>query len=88
MVLPIQVPCRWPHVVRPRFTIADFGAHDLRRTGRTMLSSMGCPTDVAEAIIGHVQPGIQGVYNRYAYDAERRVWITRLADRLEALAKA
>ena len=77
-----------PHVIRPRFTIADFGAHDLRRTGRTMLSSMGCPTDVAEAIIGHVQPGVQGVYNRYAYDAERRVWITRLADRIEALAKA
>lgn len=52
-----------------------------------MLSAMGCPTDVAEAILGHVQPGVQGVYNRYAYDAERRLWLTRLADRLEAIAR-
>ena len=77
-----------PHIIRPRFPVADFGAHDLRRTGRTMLSAMGCPTDVAEALLGHVQPGIQGVYNRNSYDAERRVWLTRLADRLEAIAKA
>lgn len=76
-----------PHVVRSRFPIADFAAHDLRRTGRTMLSAMGCPTDVAEAIIGHVQPGIQGTYNVHKYDAERRVWITRLAEKLGALAR-
>ncbi|MEN3067934.1 integrase family protein [Uliginosibacterium sediminicola] len=71
---------------RVRLPVSNWGAHDLRRTGRTLLTKMGCPTDVAEAAIGHVQPGIEGVYNRYSYDEEKRVWITRLSDLLEKLA--
>ncbi len=53
-----------------------------------MLAGLGCPSDVAEAILGHVQPGVQAVYNRHGYDAERRDWLTRLAERLEAIAAA
>lgn len=60
--------------------------HDLRRTGRTLLSSLGCPADMGEAILGHAPPGIQGVYDRYGYDPERRRWFTALSNRLEALA--
>jgi hypothetical protein len=26
-----------------------------------------------------VQPGVAGVYNRHAYDKERRQWLTKLA---------
>ena len=75
-----------PERVRPRLPVTHWAPHDLRRTGRTMLAALGCPNEVAEAILGHVQPGVQGVYNRHGYDAERRVWLTRLADRLEAIA--
>lgn len=72
--------------VRPRLPVPDWASHDLRRTGRTLLAAMGCPADVAEAILGHAQPGIQGTYNRHGYDSERLRWLTSLADRLEALA--
>ena len=72
--------------IRPRLPVEGWAAHDLRRTARTMLAALGCPAEVAEAILGHVLPGVQGVYDRHGYDAERRVWLTRLAERLEALA--
>jgi len=71
--------------VRERLTVTHWSPHDLRRTGRTGLSAMGCPTDIAEAILGHVQPGIQGTYNLHAYDKERRHWLTLWSDRLESL---
>ena len=50
-----------------------------------MLAAMGCPVEVAEAILGHFAPGVQGVYDRHGYVAERCLWLTRLSDRLEAL---
>lgn len=76
-----------PEWVRPRLPVADWAPHDLRRTGRTMLAALGCPVDVAEAILGHIPPGVQGTYNRHRYDAERLLWLTAWADRLEALAR-
>ncbi|WP_307850384.1 MULTISPECIES: site-specific integrase [Paraburkholderia] len=60
--------------------------HDLHRTARTMLGAMGCANEVAEEIIGHIKPGIVGVYNLYTYDAEKRERLTKLAARLEELA--
>ena len=74
-----------PESERPRLTVSHWSPHDLRRTVRTMLASMGCPDSVAEAILGHVQEGIKGTYNRYQYDAERREWLTKLSARLEHL---
>ncbi|REG58985.1 uncharacterized protein DUF4102 [Paraburkholderia sp. BL6669N2] len=74
-----------PDMVRPRLPVTVWAPHDLRRTIRTMLASMGCPDEVGEAVIGHMQEGIKGVYNRHAYDAERRVWLTRVSERLEQL---
>jgi integrase len=76
---------RW---TRERLDLAHWAPHDLRRTVRTMLASLGCPADIAEAIIGHMQPGIESVYNRYSYDQERVLWLTTLDRRLEQLAAA
>jgi integrase len=75
-----------PEWIRPRLPVSDWSAHDLRRTGRTLLASMGCPSEVAEAVLGHMQGGIVGTYNVHKYDAERLEWLTRLAERLESLA--
>jgi integrase len=75
-----------PDWVRPRLAVTHWAPHDLRRTSRTLLSKLGCPSDVAEAILGHLPPGVQGVYNRHQYDAERKTWLERLATRLDALA--
>jgi len=61
--------------------------HDLRRTARTLLSSLGCPSDVGEAILGHTLPGVEGVYNLHRFDDERLAWLTKLNELLEQLAK-
>lgn len=71
---------------RPRLPVTRWSPHDLRRTARTMLASLGCPHEVGEAIMGHVLPGVVGVYNKYGYDKERRHWLTLLSQRLEELA--
>jgi integrase len=73
--------------VRPRLPVPGWAPHDLRRTSRTLLSAMRCPGDVGEAIMGHMLPGVRSVYDRHGFDAERLEWLTRLADRLEALAR-
>lgn len=72
--------------IRPRLPVADWAPHDLRRTARTLLAALGCPAEVAEAILGHLLPGVQGAYNRHTWDAERRLWLTRLSVRLAELA--
>ncbi|MDD0837854.1 tyrosine-type recombinase/integrase [Curvibacter sp. HBC61] len=74
-----------PEVKRTRFQVNNWSPHDLRRTGRTMLAAMGCPAEIAEAILGHVQPGIVGTYNLYQYDTEKRHWLGKLSEKLEAL---
>jgi len=77
-----------PEVVRARLPVTHWSPHDLRRTSRTLLASMGCPDAVGESILGHMLPGVLGVYNRHAYDAERAEWLKRLSDHLELLAAA
>lgn len=77
-----------PDKTRPRLPVTYWAPHDLRRTGRTMLAAMGCPREVAEALLGHILPGVEGTYNLHRYDAERREWLTRLDARLEELVRA
>jgi len=73
-----------PESVRARWPVSGWSAHDLRRTVRTQLSALGCPVDIAEAVIGHMPTGIVGTYDRHNYDAERRLWISRVAECWEA----
>ena len=77
-----------PDWERDRLTVTHWSPHDLRRTSRTLLAKMGCPEEVGEAILGHITPGVAGVYNRYRYDAEKLHWLQRLAERLEAIVQA
>jgi len=64
--------------------VVGWSAHRLRATVRTLLAGLGCPHDVGEAIMGHLPPETVGTYNRHAYDAERVLWLGRLAAQLEA----
>ena len=66
--------------------VTHWTPHDLRRTASTTLSGLGCVKEYREAILGHIQPGVEGVYNAYTYDAERLLWLRKLSDHLEALA--
>jgi len=74
-----------PEHVRQRLAVTHWSPHDLRRTGRTMLAAMQCPNEIGEAVLGHVQPGVVGVYNMHKYNTERRHWLTLLSDCLESL---
>lgn len=77
-----------PESQRPRLSVTHWSPHDLRRTVRTALAAMGCPDSVAEAVLGHMQAGVKGVYNLHSYDRERREWLTRLDQRWEALSQS
>lgn len=74
-----------PDVQRTRLTVTHWSPHDLRRTARTMIAGLGCPHEIGEALLGHVQPGVGGIYNLHQYDAERREWLQRWSDRLDGL---
>jgi integrase len=50
----------------------EFTIHDLRRTMRTHLSSLGIRSEVAERCLNHKLAGLQGVYNTHDYFAERK----------------
>jgi len=76
-----------PQRVRARLKVTHWALHDLRRTSRTSLASPGCPREVGEVILGHMMPGVEGVYNRHSYDEERRNWLQRLSEHLEELVR-
>ncbi|MCP1172995.1 tyrosine-type recombinase/integrase [Ralstonia chuxiongensis] len=75
-----------PQRERARLPVEYWAPHDLRRTGRTMLAALGCPMEVGESILGHMLPGVEGVYNRHTYDRERREWLLQLSAHLEKCA--
>jgi len=53
--------------------------HDLRRTARSLMSRAGVPSEHAERVMGHAIRGIEGVYDRYEYAAEKAAALARLA---------
>lgn len=62
--------------------------HDLRRTGRSLMSRAGVPADHAERCLGHVIGGVRGVYDRYAYLEEKRDAFNKLADLVSGIITA
>lgn len=65
--------------------IPSWTPHDLRRTVRTGLAKLKCPSDIAEAILGHAPKGIEGTYNLHRYNDECKEWLQKWADHLERL---
>jgi integrase len=59
--------------------------HDLRRTARSLMSRAGVAADVAERVLGHVMPGVRGVYDRHEYLAEKRDALRRLEGLLASI---
>lgn len=63
----------------------DWNPHDLRRTVRTGLSRLGCPAEIAEAVLGHSKKGIQGTYDLHTYEKECGEWLQKWADNIDLL---
>jgi integrase len=59
--------------------VTGWTIHDLRRTARSLMSRAGVPSDHAELCLGHIIPGVRGVYDRHAYHAEKAAAFERLA---------
>ena len=66
--------------------IKSWSPHDLRRTVKATLASLGCSDAVSEAVLGHMPPWVVGVHQRHTYDKERRLWLTLLSEHWEGLA--
>jgi integrase len=59
--------------------------HDLRRTARSLLSRAGVRPDIAERVLGHVIPGVEGVYDRHHYGEEKADALNRLAHLVDTI---
>ena len=53
--------------------------HDLRRTARSLMSRAGVSPHIAERVLGHVIPGVEGIYDRHAYREEKAHALKALA---------
>jgi integrase len=66
--------------------LIDVRLHDLRRTLRTGLAELGVSFEIAERVLNHAMPGLQAVYNRHNYMAEKRTALALWAEHVLSLA--
>jgi integrase len=59
--------------------------HDLRRTGRSLMSRAKVDADHAERCMGHVIGGVRETYDRYEYLEEKRAAFEKLAGLLAVI---
>jgi integrase len=71
--------------VRSDAALLDMRLHDLRRTLRTGLAELGVSFEVAERVLNHAMPGLEAVYNRHSYAAEKRKALALWAEHVLAL---
>jgi integrase len=60
--------------------IEPWTIHDLRRTARSLMSRAGVRSDIAERVMGHAIKGVEGVYDRHSYTAEKGAALKSLSD--------
>jgi integrase len=65
--------------------VTGWRLHDLRRVARSLMARAGVCHEVAEAVLGHALPGVAGIYNRHAYDAEKAHALRELAALIERI---
>ncbi len=72
-------------VGRDDVELSRWTIHDLRRTARTLMSRAGVPSEIAERALGHVKTGVEGIYDRHGYHAEKKQAFVKLADLIERI---
>jgi len=60
-------------------------SRDVRRTAKTLIARAGVRPDISERVLAHVIPGVEGIYDRYEYLAEKRDALERLAALIERI---
>lgn len=61
------------------YPIPHWVLHDLRRTGKTLMIRAGVSPHVSERVLGHVIPGVEGVYDQHDYLVEKTAALRKLA---------
>ncbi|MGC2408896.1 MAG: integrase family protein [Methyloceanibacter sp.] len=59
--------------------VSGWVLHDLRRSARSLMSRAGVRPDIAERVMGHSIRGVEGVYDRHPYAAEKAEALKLLA---------
>ena len=65
--------------------LEPFTIHDMRRTAKTLLASLGVPPHISERCLNHKIKGVEGVYDGYDYFEERKAALNALSDLLMQL---
>ena len=65
--------------------VTGWVVHDLRRTARSLMARAGVRPDIAERVLGHVQGGVQRVYDRHQYLDEKADALAKLAALIDAI---
>jgi integrase len=63
----------------------QWNIHDLRRSWRSLAARAGVPDIHAEAVLGHVQPGIQRIYNRHTFFKEKSAALATVAALIDTI---
>lgn len=58
--------------------IDGWTSHDCRRTCRTIMSREGILPHIAEQVLGHVQGGVEGIYDQHAYLKEKLIALEKV----------
>jgi integrase len=77
-----------PAMLKFRAKLPDmpaFTVHDLRRTGRSLMSRAGVAPDLAERVLGHAIPGVRGIYDRHSFASEKANALVRLAALIDSI---
>ena len=66
----------------PNATLALWRIHDLRKTCETRLAMLGIIQEHRDPVLGHTKQGMQRIYNRHDYLAEKRAALDLYAGHL------
>ena len=71
--------------VKDQSGIADFRGHDLRRTCGSGITQLGSSRFVMDRVLGHLEQGVGGRYDRHDYLHEKTSALAAWAERLEEI---
>jgi integrase len=83
-----------PHISESTLSVAlakvkhelePFTIHDLRRTAKTLLASLGVKPHISERCLNHKIKGVEGIYDGYDYFEERKDALNALSNLLVQL---
>jgi integrase len=65
--------------------LPEWRLHDLRRTAKTLMIRAGVRPDISERVLGHVIPGVEGIYDHHDYILEKRAALESLVTMIERI---